>query len=403
MAVLKNMAMIITMAMVVRSGKMKPSLPRFVGAEYRAEDLVAQLFKDHGWKVQPRLDIGPYEVDFLIKRGRQAFAVEVKAFAEGRPDRVIPLLSHAIIQAQAYARKHGKARPLAIIHVGDASPSLIRQVQEFSRHYADDVAIGLVSDNGVRHFIGEGLESLNAEASVVRAIPDRPSGRIPQLFSDLNQWMLKVLLAPELPEHLLAAPRGSYRNVSELAKAADVSMMSASRFVRQLRAEGYVDKSAPHLRVVRRADLFRRWQASGLRASPNEIPMVFMFGGSIEKHLSQLDSLDACLALFAAADALKLGHVSGVPPHVYGPRWGRLDSNLWPVLPAPGGAKPDFILREAPSPQSVFRGMVRPAGVPVCDAIQIWLDVSGHPSRGSEQAALIYRKVLSRVVEGSGS
>ncbi len=131
--------------------------------------------------------------------------------------------------------------------------------------------------------------------------------------------------------------------------------------------------------------------------------MVFMFGGSIEKHLSQLDSLEGCLALFAAADALKLGHVSGVPSHVYGPRSGRLDSNLWPVLPAAGGAKPDFILRQAPAPQSVFRGMVRPAGVPVCDVIQIWLDVSGHPSRGSEQAELIYRKVLSRVVAGSGS
>lgn len=380
---------------------MESRLSPWIKAAFRAEDLLAQLFKDHGWNVQPRLDIGPYEVDFLIKKGRQAFAVEVKAFSEGRPDRVIPLLSHAIIQAQAYARQHGKARPLAIVHVGDASPSLINHIQEFSRNYADNVAIGLVSDNGLRHFIGDGLESLNAEADFARGGPERSSGRVPHLFSDLNQWMLKVLLAPEIPERLLAAPRGSYRSVSELAKAANVSMMSASRFVRQLREEGYMDKPAPHLRLVRRADLFRRWQASGLRASPNEIPMVFMFGGSIEKHLSQLDSHDACLALFAAADALKLGHVSGVPPHVYGPRWGRLDPNIWPVFPA--AAKPDFILREALAPQSVFRGMVRPADVPVCDAIQVWLDVSGHPSRGSEQADLIYSKVLSRIVKGSGS
>ena len=28
-------------------------------------------------------------------------------------------------------------------------------------------------------------------------------------------------------------------------------------------------------------------------------------------------------------------------------------------------------------------------GVPVCDAIQVWLDVSMHPSRGKEQADLI--------------
>ena len=129
--------------------------------------------------------------------------------------------------------------------------------------------------------------------------------------------------------------------------------------------------------------------------------MVCMLGGPIESHLRQLKSNDACLALFAAADALKLGHVSGVPPHVYGPRWDRLDPNVWPVFPA--AEKPDFILREARAHQSVFRGMVKADGVPVCDAIQVWLDVARHPSRGVEQAELIYQKVLRPIVEGSGA
>jgi hypothetical protein len=42
-------------------------------------------------------------------------------------------------------------------------------------------------------------------------------------FSDLNQRMLKVLLAPRIPATWLTAPRGEYRNVSELARAAQVS------------------------------------------------------------------------------------------------------------------------------------------------------------------------------------
>ena len=37
-----------------------------------------------------------------------------------------------------------------------------------------------------------------------------------------------------------------------------------------------------------------------------------------------------------------------------------------------------------------------------CDVLQVWLDVAAHPSRGEEQAELIYRKVLRPVVEGSG-
>ena len=43
------------------------------------------------------------------------------------------------------------------------------------------------------------------------------------LFSDLNQWMLKILLAPPLiPEGFLLAPRERYRNASQLAEAAGV-------------------------------------------------------------------------------------------------------------------------------------------------------------------------------------
>jgi len=367
--------------------------------EQKAQVFVAELFRADGWKVKPQVAIGNYRAALLIQKGGQAFVVEVKAFSEWRPDRVIPLLSHAIVQAHAFARAHGKARPLAIVYLGAAPQSLVNQIQQFANDFASDVAIGVVSENGLRHFIGAGLESLNADPEIIRGSHEKVAARAHHLFSDLNQWMLKVLLAPEIPERWLSAPRGVYRNVSEFAKAANVSQMSASRFIRQLQADGYLDESARHLKLVRRAELFQRWQASGLRASPIEIPMVLMLGGPIESHLRQLASNDACLGLFAAADALKLGHVSGVPPHVYGPRRERLDPKFWSVFPA--AAKPDFILREARAPQSIFRAMVRPDGVPACDAIQVWLDVSRHPSRGNEQADLIYRKVLIPIIEGS--
>ncbi len=367
----------------------------------QAEAFVAKLFRDTGWKVRPEVAVGQYQADLFIQKQGQAFVVEVKAFSEWRPDRVLPLLSLAMVQARAFARAHGKARPLAIVYLSSASPSLVKHLQVFASDFASDVAIGVVSDDGFRHFIGDGLESLSAEPRYVRGSHEKAPSLSHHLFSDLNQWMLKVLLAPEVPEQWLAAPRDVYRNASEFAKAANVSQMSASRFIRQLKADGYLDESARHLKLVRRAELFQRWQASGLRASPRDTPMVFMLGGPIESHLRQLERNDACLALFAAADALKLGHVSGVPPHVYVPKWDGLDSKRWAVLPAE--AKPDFLLREPRAPQSIFRGIVRPEGVPVCDAIQVWLDVSRHPSRGVEQAEVIYRKVLSPIIEGSGS
>jgi Holliday junction resolvase len=370
------------------------------GAGKHAEDHVAQLFKAHGWKVQREPAAGPYQADLLVKRGRNAYLVEIKALSEGRPDRVIPLLSKAILQAQSYARENGKARPLAVVYVGDASPSLFRQVREFSKHFAPDVAVGVISDSGARCFWGEGLEVLSVEPSLVRKAQAKSPGPASHIFSDLNQWMLKVLLAPQIPEHLLAAPRAEYRNASELAGAANVSVMSAFRFVQQLSGEGFLDESSPRFNLVRREELFRRWRSEALRSSP-EMPMSFLIRGPAQLQLREIVSgSKGCLALFAAADALKLGHVKGVPPYVYVSRLLRLDRNgLKGMVPASPGEPPDLILKQARAPQSVFRSAVHPDGMAVCDVLQVWLDVSAHPSRGEEQAELIYRKVLKRIIE----
>ena len=371
------------------------------GAGQRAEDRVAQLFEAHGWKVQREPAIGPYKADLLVKSGRDAYLVEIKAPSEARRDRVIPLLSEAILQAQAYARENGKVRPLAVVYVGDASASLFRQVGEFSKRFAPEVAVGVISDSGARCFWGKGLEVLNAEPSVARKAPAKPPGPASHIFSDLNQWMLKVLLAPQIPEHLLAAPRAEYRNASELAGAANVSVMSAFRFVQQLRGEGFLDESSARFRLVRREELFRRWRSEAHRPSP-EMPMSFLIRGPAQLQLREIvSSSKGCLGLFAAAEALKLGHVKGVPPYVYVPKLLRLDRNAWKgMVPASPRESPELILKQPRARQSVFRGAVHLDGMAVSDVLQVWLDVSVHPSRGDEQADLIHRKILGKVIEG---
>lgn len=404
MAVLINMAVVTTMAMVKRIVMMPMSLAPSPRRGQQAEDLAAQLFSAHGWKVKRALAVGPYKADLLIRKGRRVFVVEVKAFSEGRPDRIVPLLSHAILQAQAYALPL-KAKPMAVIYVREASPSLISQVGLFSKDFASDVAVGIISEDGVEYFSGEGLEELNVDPNRVRRSLARSPAPVARLFSDLNQWMLKVLLAPEIPEPMLRAPRGRYRNVSELAKAARVSMMSAFRFHRQLRAEGFLDESSGHINLVRRPELFRRWQVDAHRYLSRELPMRFLIRGHIDKQVRQFASNhDRCVALFAAADALKLGHVSGVPPYIYVRKLSPRPLRDWnDLVPIAAGERPDLIVRQAPAPESIFRGMADEDGLGFCDVLQVWLDVSAHPARGEEQAALIYRKVLKPVVEGPPS
>ena len=269
----------------------------------------------------------------------------------------------------------------------------------FAERYAPDAAAGVIDFEGFALFRGPHLEEMNAEGRHVpvsrrQSVPD--SG---QLFSDLNQWMLKVLLAPELPDALLSAPRGQYRNASQLAHAANVSVMSAFRFVQQLQREGYLHESAPYLNLVRRDDLFDRWQASSVR-SPREASMRFLLPGDRQSQLPRMiASGRACLALFAAADALRLGLVSGVPPYVYVQRIQPANLVAWKNLrPCAPGESPDLIVRQAPAPQSVFRGLVRPEGMAACDVLQVWVDVASHPSRGREQADLIRKRVLVDVI-----
>src|SRR6266436_3256060 len=172
----------------------------------------------------------------------------------------------------------------------------------FAERYAPAAAAGVIDFDGFALFRGPHLEEMNAHGkdlpvSVRQSVRD--SG---QLFSDLNQWMLKVLLAPELPDALLSAPRGQHRNASQLARAANVSVMSAFRLVQLLQREGYLHESAPYLSLVRREELFRRWQESSAR-QVNEVPMRFVLRGDPRKELHRmLSSGRACLGLFAAAE-----------------------------------------------------------------------------------------------------
>lgn len=365
----------------------------------KAEVILAELFKSSGWQVKPHSVVrAGVRADFLVRRGQTAYIVEIKAASEGRSDRLIPLWSQAHLQA---LRAAGDSHPsLAVVAAPRIAQSVADQVLKFAAEYAPDAAAGVIDFEGLRRFRGPSLEQLDSVAPPPALRPAVQRRAHVDLFSDLNQWLLKVLLAPELPEALLSSPRGRYRNASQLARAANVSVMSAFRFVHQLQQEGFLHESEAHLSLVRREELFKRWQASNARRIP-ELPMRFLLKRDPDVELRKmLESGRACLGLFAAADALGYRFVEGVPPHVYIQRFGRANIAAWKNLVPANDERPDLILRQPPAPQSIFRGMVRPGGMPASDILQVWLDVSGHDSRGQEQADLIERRVLAPLIRG---
>jgi hypothetical protein len=362
----------------------------------RAQLLLDEAFERAGWALERNAGD---RAGLVVRRQGAAYVVELKVGAEGRPDRLIPLLAQAILEAQSAAAPG--LHPLAVVAAPRIAARAAKQIVRFAQAHAPGVAVGILDFEGVRLFKGPHLESLNAPLPHPPALSSRAQAEPGHLFTDLNQWMLKVLLAPEVPSPLLSAPRERYRNSSELARAADVSVMTAYRLVELLKKEGFLHESAPHLTLVRRKVLFSRWQASGQRSAREEAQRFVLRGDPLHQLENLVKGHDrACLGLFAAARALNLGLVEGVPPFVYVERLPRASRSPWKELrPCRAGESPDLILRKPLAPQSVFRGIVQAGGVAASDVIQTWLDVSGHPARGEEQAELIYDRVLRPVIE----
>jgi len=401
------------------------TMPRFfpsdpLDKEAELKSLVADVFRQSGWKLleQPRIEEG--RPDLVAEHAGKKYIVEIKRSSEGRRDRVIPLLAQAILEVRNLAH-HVPGHPIGVaLVVSNYIPESIgEQVKHFARDHAPDIAVGVLDLQGFRSFAGYGLERFNSERPRGRNLPLPSRSPIsPQLFSDLNQWMLKILLAPSIPESCLSAPRGRYDGASQLAQAADVSVMSAFRFIEQFSKEGFLEQEHIGLRLVRKEELMERWLAANRRSVPEIAVRWILPRGknalreALRSYVLAQEKLPrkspkssnagslvrrphVCLGLFAAAEVLGFGFVHGVQPYIYieRPEPNALESL---GLSAYGAEQhPDVYIRIPRNRESVFRGVVLSDDVPACDIIQAWLDVAQHPSRGKEQADLIWRRMLA--------
>jgi hypothetical protein len=388
------------------------------GSERHGEALrlVAGAFKEAGWKVQS--ESGPGRADLLLRRGQHHYAAELKFGAESRRDRLIPLLAAAILESQAVARD-ARARPLALVSSSRLPEAVMRELFDYALRVAPDVAVGLVDLEGRVEMRGAELGELNRRPKRSMALKQHAVSHQPfDPFSDLNQWMLKVLLAHRLPAELLKAPRADAANGAELAAVANVSAPSASRLLRHLNDRGFLDELAP-LRLVRVQELLRQWKAVYVRP-PRELKMRWLIPGKPDQLLQALRRYQArrhahddpeegaprgnrlpraCLALFSAADALGLGHVRGVPQCVYLERPDMAALDAMGLVKANVDDAVQVVVRIPRWPRAVFRAAVDRDGVLVSDVLQLWLDVAEHPARGAEQADEIWRRVLRPALE----
>jgi hypothetical protein len=373
-------------------------------------DLLAEIFEQDGWWVKREALIADRGSNLAILRGNLSYTVALKISSEGRRDRLVALLSQAILEARAdVSVSPGKPNPLAVIAAPSIPRSTADELIDFRSKVAADVAVGIFDQEGLRRFSGEGLENLIAAPP---RSARRRKLRVPEsanLFSDLNQWLLKVLLSPLISADLITAPIGEYRNASELAEAAEVSVMSAFRFVRQLRQDGFLDDDTEILRLVHRQELMRRWQAAYLRPI-TEMPLVWNDLVRNEQQVpAALRALNgepwlesaplACLGLSAAAKCLGFEPAQRVPPGFYLESLDREVLGRMGLSPDRAEFKPDLFVRQPVLRKSVFRAAVTRDGVLVSDIIQIWLDITSPPARDVELADEIRQRALAEIFE----
>jgi hypothetical protein len=338
-------------------------------------------------------------VDFTLERGDELFAVQVKASPDVRTPILRSFLAEAILEAQS--RHPSGTRPLPIIAAPSISDRMATLLREFVHRVAPTQAWGLVDGRGR-------LEIFDGSRALVSLAPRDPRAdlftrvaRRPALFSDVYQWLLKVLLATDLPAELLRAPRPD-RIVSnrDLARVADVSLGSAALFLSAFAREGFVERTRAGLLVVRRRELLDAWRvAARSRSVPVGMRWVIAPDDPIQalaRTIGQLreQSVAAAVGLHAACELLGHGFVRGVQPTLYVERFDRSALNKLGLTVAEGARAPDVFVNVPLAPRSCFSGCVERNGAQVTDVIQCWLDTAWHPARGEEQAQLLWDEVI---------
>lgn len=365
------------------------------------EDKLREIFANAGWRFQRPLRGAD---DLVVRAGPNRYAVQIKYAKEARRSLLEGLVASSILRARAAAHS-ADAKPLAIIAAPFISDPLLKELGEFVSRYGEGAAWGAMDDSGLVVMHGDGLENIRGERSHV----SKPSVvQRADIFSDLGQWMLKVLLSHQLPPELrVFAPLDGSRidnpvvNARSLAMVAGVSVPSASRFVAALREERFLLERESLLRLIRVDELLDRWRGVYKRR-PSEVRARWLFAPSdgakhldemLQKH-QQKPGERACLGLFAACAHLGFRFVRGVAPHVLLERVSSEALRPFGLRLAEPGEAADVIARQPRFPESAFRGAAQRDGVRVADVLQCWLDVADHPARGEEMAEHLFERVV---------
>ena len=345
-------------------------------------------------------------LDFLMSREGRSFAVEVKVAREFA-DWVFHWMARPILALQA-AHRLKSWEPILAIYVDSIDLRIARRFKGQIALYAPDLW-WLVAD---------------AHGSLVARLPSGDEEEIGDLhsprsgypsaklsFGDLDQWLLKVLLFARPQAAGWGGPRGPIRNLAQLAKLAAVSPPLVYRWATAMERSGYLAKRMGRVPVLANLDaLLGEWRGRYRVSDNNSIPCSSVFGEHADesfrdeflnrlRHLS--DSAPPCaLTGHQACRLYHLKHSDARSIHLYYSGEPSVLMEALQLVPSDNPAAP-VVLLQPRHRRSVFGGVLRLDDVPVCDILQVYLDLYHLPDRGREQADFVYERILEPLIRSA--
>jgi hypothetical protein len=384
--------------------------------ERREEYLVGLLdsvLRKRGYGRRSEPVVGPLErIDAAYRHpGGGGLIVECKRPHRYRAEEFRGLVGDAILRFQKAAPPAPGGRLMLAFLLARMSRNAERDLREYAGRFMPELQWLLLAEDGRGRMRLDGRDEDVEADEPLRRCDDAPVGLSRAgLFSPNAQWLWKLLLMPGIDARYWGGPQQRPGSINELAGLARVSQPSVSSFISRAEAEGFVGRLRSGFAVHRHRELLDDWVHAVKHGRKEVQPLRFVYPDEPEeKWLGKLRSFCgpqggpsrpplvvgshlACHLLGMGRSNVRLPwlHAGGKPAEIMA----ALD-----LAPAERGEGRVSLVVPS-SPASVFGGLVWADGVPVCDALQCYLDVRLSAARGLEQSEAIMDRILRPHFEG---
>lgn len=343
--------------------------------------------------------------DLRLSHDNRLVEIEVRVVRAPRIQEVEGQLARFALRRAQQPRSR-KTIDVLVLALSRFGSRLEEAVRKFTGKYAPNIGWGLIDASERAALV---IPHFSLDWSRARSGPEwRPTlfeRRDRKLFTDLNCWMLKILMLRNAPDDQWGGPRQAPRHPTELAHLAKVSVSKAHGFASTFQQEGYLRKSGQELRLVRLPALLEAWLQDEKNSSPKMTPVrsflptrtaIFPEEGDAEPPLTPEACRSCVIGGMFAAISRGLLHASGRHlPFVHIQKPISQAMRDW-KLESCDSRDAQMILVQPLHPHSVFRGAAkRIGGAPLVDLWQVALDAVSSGPRGREQADYIVERVLA--------